>query len=246
MLRREFLKSSILVVGGACLPIWTIGASAQVRHARTLILLELKGGNDGINTIVPYTDPAYQSARPGLAFKRGEVLHASDRLGFHKALAPLWPAWEAGELAWVLGLGYAAPNRSHFRSIEIWDTASASNEVLDTGWLAQLLKERTTDNPLPQGLVLGDGDPGPLLGEGVNVVSIQELEPFFSGSRRFEPGKPSRTTSAALHRILEVRSEVFGASSALRSRLDGAQDYAIDLPQGDLKAPLELLGRLLV
>ena len=116
-------------------------ASRPRRRARTignlLVLIELKGGNDGLNTLVPFADPAYYALRPKLAIARDAVVPLSDRAGLHPSLAPLLPLWNAGELAVLQGVGYPAPNLSHFRSIEIWDTASKSEEYLQEGWLTR-------------------------------------------------------------------------------------------------------------
>src|SRR3546814_15151687 len=94
-----------------------------------------RSGNDGLNTVVPYADPGYRRARPSLAVARDQIIPLDNRLGFHPALAPLLPAWRARELAIALGVGTARPNRSHFRSIEIWNSASAAGETLQDGWL---------------------------------------------------------------------------------------------------------------
>src|SRR5438067_13374867 len=98
--------------------------SAFDRYRHLLVLVELKGGNDGLNTLVPYTDAAYYALRPKLAIARDQVVQLSDRVGLHPALAPLAAFWRERELAVLQGVGYAAPNLPHFRSIEIWDTAS--------------------------------------------------------------------------------------------------------------------------
>ena len=105
---------------------------------RTLVLVELEGGNDGLNTVVPFADAAYYRLRPKLAIKRERVIQADERLGFNAALEPLMPWWRRCQMAVVLGVGYPQPNLSHFRSVEIWETASESEEYLDSGWVAQL------------------------------------------------------------------------------------------------------------
>src|SRR2546423_4791007 len=93
---------------------------------RVLVLVELQGGNDGLNTIVPSRDAQYHALRPQLGVARDNVLPLSDDLGLNPVLEPLMPLWKSNELALVLGVGYPNPNRSHFRSIEIWETASSS------------------------------------------------------------------------------------------------------------------------
>jgi uncharacterized protein (DUF1501 family) len=87
-----------------------------------------------LNTVVPYSDAAYYKLRPGLAVRYDQVLQASETLGFNPRLKALMDIWQQKELAIINGVGYPQPNRSHFRSIEIWETGSSSNEYLQAGW----------------------------------------------------------------------------------------------------------------
>ena len=96
---------------------------------RILLLVELKGGNDGLNTLVPYADARYRELRPAIGVPRERVIPLDEKVGLHEKLQPLMESWKAGDLAIVQGVGYPYPNRSHFRSIEIWDTASAANQT---------------------------------------------------------------------------------------------------------------------
>src|SRR5678816_3470039 len=89
---------------------------------RILLLIELKGGNDGLNTVIPYADPKYREFRPGIGVARDHTIQLDEKVGLHNKLEPLMESWKAGDLAIVQGVGYPYPNRSHFRSIEIWDT----------------------------------------------------------------------------------------------------------------------------
>ncbi|HYR65958.1 MAG TPA: hypothetical protein VEP47_07510, partial [Reyranella sp.] len=101
--------------------------------SRILLLVELKGGNDGLNTLIPYADPKYRELRPAIGVARERTLQLDEKVGLHEKLEPLMDSWKAKDLAILQGVGYPYPNRSHFRSIEIWDTASASNQTLSEG-----------------------------------------------------------------------------------------------------------------
>ncbi len=170
MKRRDFLGG--LGVGGLLsLAPGLAAAAGPARYGRLLILVELKGGNDGLNTLVPFADPAYYALRPRLAIRREDVLPVADGLGFHPSLQPLLPSWQNGEMSILQGVGYPQPNLSHFRSIEIWDTASKSDEYLQQGWLARTFRRE----PAPagfatDGVVLGSQDIGPFSGGGRVVV----------------------------------------------------------------------------
>ena len=125
MKRRQFLKLFGTALVWSLYPRSWAAEIAELKHKnRILVLVELKGGNDGLNTIVPYGDEAYYRLRPGLAIQRDQVLQISENLGFNPSLKALMNIWQKKELAIVAGVGYPEPNRSHFRSIEIWQTGS--------------------------------------------------------------------------------------------------------------------------
>jgi uncharacterized protein (DUF1501 family) len=114
------------------------GTPSEQQSKDRLVLVTLYGGNDGLNTIVPYADSAYHSARPDLAYSADEVLSINNALGFSPALQGLKAVWDAKKLAVVLGVGYPKPNRSHFRSMDIWQTGSPA-KLLQTGWVGRWL-----------------------------------------------------------------------------------------------------------
>src|SRR3954467_427530 len=121
--RRGFLKSATLSAAGATLALssgFAGSARAATRPDRTLVLLHLGGGNDGINTVIPYSDPAYAQLRPTIKIASDEGVPLTQWRGLHPALAPLMPAWSARDMAILLGLGYPSPDFSHFRSGDIW------------------------------------------------------------------------------------------------------------------------------
>ena len=137
MNRRDVVKA-----GAAALAFGTLGRGASVAFAgvaegaayrNLLVLVELKGGNDGLNTLVPIDDPGYARLRPKLAIARDQSIRLSDRAALHPSLAALLPLWGRRELAILQGVGYPEPNLSHFRSIEIWETASRSDQLLADG-----------------------------------------------------------------------------------------------------------------
>ncbi|OBH87440.1 hypothetical protein A5681_13465 [Mycobacterium scrofulaceum] len=114
--------------------------------AGVLVLVTLYGGNDGINTLIPYADNAYHDARPELAYAPGDVLHLDEALGLNPALKGLAQLWGQRQLAIVRGVGYPRPDHSHFRSMDIWQTASPA-EPVSTGWIGRWL-DATGDDPL--------------------------------------------------------------------------------------------------
>ena len=114
--------------------------------AGVLVIVTLYGGNDGINTLIPYGDNAYHDARPELAYAPGEVIRLDEQLGLNPAMKGLAQLWNQRRLAVVRGVGYPQPDHSHFRSMDIWQTASPA-EPVPTGWIGRWL-DATGDDPL--------------------------------------------------------------------------------------------------
>ncbi|MEV6349550.1 DUF1501 domain-containing protein [Actinoplanes sp. NPDC051851] len=147
--RRKFLLASG-VTGGAAL---AAGAGAMGLHALlsggsdapvlaadegTLVIVTLYGGNDGLNTVVPFNDPAYHKARSAMAYEAGQVLALDETLGLNRVLKGMHQLWQNKQLAIVRGVGYPKPDRSHFRSMDIWQTASPEHPI-GTGWIGRWL-----------------------------------------------------------------------------------------------------------
>jgi len=146
--RRELLGLGLSLGGLALFPRCLRAdpaPSAKVR--RTVVLLHLVGGNDGLNTLVPYADKRYRLARPTLALARDAVLPLTEGLGLHPSLRPLDPLWKAGQLSIVAGVGYPQPDYSHFRATEIWQTAQPERAPT-FGWVGRALAERPSTTPL--------------------------------------------------------------------------------------------------
>lgn len=144
-----------------------LGAAAQHSPLQSgqgvLVLVTLYGGNDGLNTVIPYADPAYQSSRPDLAYSDKEVLDLGEGLGFNPAMTGLHEMWQRKLAAVVRGVGYPTPNHSHFVSMDIWQTASPT-EPQGSGWLGRWLDAQPDDGVRALRAVSVGGTLPPLLG----------------------------------------------------------------------------------
>ena len=185
--RRSFLQSS-LAAGG--LAAWGLGAPGFVRctaaaapaagkpgaRDTVLVVLELTGGNDGLNTVVPYKDPEYAKLRPTLKLSAGEVKKVNDELGLHPRLDGLAGLLEDSALCIVQGVGYPNPDQSHFRSMDIWQAASTA-QTLTEGWVGKALKAMPGTASFH---LKGNNDRAPLALEGApaRVPSISSLAEF--------------------------------------------------------------------
>jgi len=257
MLRRDLLAGlsgfAVVMGGGAAwaqnrqTPTSAPAASSSPRFDRILVLVELRGGNDGLNTLVPYADPAYRPARQGLAVARERVLQLDERVGLNAPLEPLMDSWKARDLAILQGVGYPYPNRSHFRSIEIWDTASAASQTLSEGWLAQAFAGVTRPADRRIDSVVIDTNALPATGGDLHTIVMQDAENFINQAKAMrETGMRPPTTNPALAHILKVRAETHAASLGLAERMKGAPSQAKPYGEGPLANQLELATRILL
>ena len=139
--RRDFLKiSAVAAYTISGMPGFLARAAAQAGGDKTLVVIQLTGGNDGLNTLVPYSNPAYYAARPNIAVAKSDVLTLGQGLGMHPALKPLMGLWDQGQLAWMENVGYPNPNRSHFASMAIWHTADPS-QASSEGWIGRISEQ---------------------------------------------------------------------------------------------------------
>ncbi len=145
---------------------------------RNLVVIELVGGNDGLNTVVPYGDGLYYDNRPGIGIPQQEVLPIDVNLGFNPSMREMKTLWDRGELAVVKGIGYPRPNRSHFRSRDIWYTAEPET-IGSQGWLGAAIRDLDPrgENVLT-GVNFGRGLPRAFVCKGVPVASVGNLETY--------------------------------------------------------------------
>ena len=154
MKRRDFIKSAFaLSAFGTQIPVMALGRKNQFGRIvqwdtdRIIILIKLNGGNDGLNTIIPTQDDIYYNARPSLAISPNEALAINEQNGFHPNLSAFHSLYQSGNMSLIHGIGYPDPNLSHFRSSDIWVTASDADEYLQTGWIGRLLEQEYPDFP---------------------------------------------------------------------------------------------------
>jgi len=143
-----------------------------------LAVLSLSGGNDGLNTVILRNNGLYRDARPTLGIPEDQIIPINDQLGFHPTMAPLKKFWDEGKLAIFLGVGYATPSYSHFRSMDIWHTCEPDT-VGTEGWLGRATKAMDPSNENVLTTVnFGRGLPRALVMEGVPVASVGDLSTY--------------------------------------------------------------------
>jgi uncharacterized protein (DUF1501 family) len=212
--RREFLKAMGAGLLISALPNLSY-ALAPAGYQRLLVLVELKGGNDGLNTVIPYSSDDYYRLRPTIGIARPQVLQLSEQVGLHPAMHSLLPLWQNQEVAVLQGVGYPEPNLSHFRSIEIWETASASNQYLGEGWLTRLFRSQPTPTDFAaDGVVLSSQNLGPLDG-GARAVVLSNPQDF-ARQAKLAADQQAGGHSSALSHILKVEGDIRTAATALQ------------------------------
>jgi uncharacterized protein (DUF1501 family) len=234
MQRRTFLKTLGTLPVVAYFP--AVSAAQQAEDQKLLILVQFGGGNDSLNMFVPYADQAYFEARGELAISAQEVIPLSANMGMNPVMSDLLNAWEEGDMAIVQGLGYPEPNRSHFRSIEIWQTASDADKFIEQGWLNQLLPE--SDFSL-QGVMIS-GSPAALSGE-TNLFSLTSSDD--DQSQVYIP--QGQATSAAVQHILDQRYSYNNAVSLLNGAFEQDISLSNEFADDDFSQDCKLVAELM-
>ncbi len=151
--RRDFLQKSALTTAGSLLipnflkAYELNGMGLPANSQKIVVVVQLSGGNDGLNTIVPFQNDIYYRERPTIAIRPDKVLKLTDELGLNPALEPLRALYDDGQMTLINNVGYPNPDRSHFRSMDIWHTASDSNQYLNTGWVGRYLDAQCAGKP---------------------------------------------------------------------------------------------------
>ncbi len=176
--RRRFIQASTMATASLLVPRFLKAMDVNYRVPagnRVLVMLQLSGGNDGLNTIIPYRNDLYYKARPKLGIERHKSLALTDEAGIHPSLTTMKDLYDAGQLGILNNVGYPEPDRSHFRSMDIWHTASSSKEYLQTGWLGRYLDKQCQDCVHPtQAIELDDILSLALKGEQWNGIAMQD------------------------------------------------------------------------
>jgi len=224
--RRKFLASGFGLFGAVLSAPQLLNLLAQqaeaapraVGSSRILILIQMAGGNDGLNTVIPFTDPAYLKLRPAIGVRPQNVLKLTDKEGLHPSMGPFQQLYEKRKLAIIQGAGYPDPNLSHFRSIEIWQTADPV-KIRDTGWIGRYLDlsrsgKSSIDNIFPA-INIDPILPKTLSAQKVVVPSINDVLSFsFQADPRYEADRQAQL--AAFNEIYEQYSHDRPYLKALR------------------------------
>ncbi len=185
MNRRKFLQSSSYASASLMLPSFlkAINHSTlnNANHGRKLVVIQLSGGNDGLNTIIPYRNDHYYSLRPSLSIDGNDAISLSKELAVNPAMEGFAELYDQGLVSIINNVGYPNPNRSHFRSMEIWHTASNANQYLSSGWLGRYLDASCTgsDCDMHKIIAINDSLDLALKGEQKKGMAISDAKSLY-------------------------------------------------------------------
>src|SRR3954467_15818055 len=148
------------------------------KDGKVLVVVQLAGGNDGLNTVIPFADDTYHRVRPGIRHDPKTVNKLNDTLGLHPNLRPLMDLFDRGSMAVVQAVGYPNPNRSHFRATDIWESAQPEREQAASGWLGRYFDNACSGADPHAGVNIGDPLPLAMQGERVTPLSFERPEGY--------------------------------------------------------------------
>jgi uncharacterized protein (DUF1501 family) len=267
--RRQLIQGGALLgVVGAVAPtfLWRArvarggsqGAPASSGNNRSLVILQMAGGNDGLNMVVPYNDGTYQSVRPTIKVDPASVLQLNDQLGLNPAMSNLKKVWDAGNLAIIEGVGYPNPTYSHFDSQTIWYTAAPKGEFND-GWLGRYFKQTGAEsNAEFGGIDIGAALAPPLVADGVTIPVVQNpasyklaLDPR-DAAARLEAWQDLQTAAKARQKYLPlIASAALSAQDSTKALAQAINAYgagaqpAVDYGKDPLSNSLKMLAAVL-
>jgi uncharacterized protein (DUF1501 family) len=239
--RRIVLKT---LLSGLVLPLAPLNISkAYAMTGRRLILLELSGANDGLNTVVPIGDHRYHELRPTIGLKKSEVFDIGDELTLHSAMKSMDMMWQDSELAIIHGLGYPGANRSHFKSIALWETGGDGTKSGRTGWLTDDIENLDGSNALDAHGISLDGGMGVFASPGGVWLSMTSAQEF----RRLSSQEISKTdtNNPALAVLLDRAQTLNSSMEKISKKISGKNQIHFRVRGRKLGAQLGTAAQLI-
>lgn len=246
MNRRNFLTLTGTFTGGTLLlPDFLYSFGTQKNLAigeQCLVFIQLNGGNDGLNTFIPYENPLYYDLRPKIALSKEDVIGKNKGMAFHPALKSFADIQQNGDLSVIQNVGYPEPNRSHFRSQEIWQTASASNEYKTEGWLGRYLDLQCNEHEPTAGINIDTIDNLALKGLEPNSITVKDPNRF--KIKNISEDEVKLSENPQLDFVRKIASSVTEGSEEIQKALAKATSQN-SYPKTALSKNLEWIARLI-
>jgi uncharacterized protein (DUF1501 family) len=248
MNRRKFLQLTATSTGGMLLlpsfltakNLWL--SENDISSENVLVFIQLNGGNDGLNTFIPYENPLYFENRPTIGIEKSKIVVTKNGMGFHPALKDFDTILQEGNLSVIQNVGYPNPNRSHFRSQEIWQTASDSNQFLDYGWLGRFLDINYKDHLLPSlnvdaidNLALKANQ-----SNGITIKDFNKLKNYSASSNGLQ-----LSDNPQLDFVIKLQYASLEGMSEIEKALQNSQNYSDIYANNPLSKNLEWIAKLI-
>lgn len=266
--RRDFLKRMGLFTAGSALslsglPVQALASTgffnqlASNQSDRVLVLVQLDGGNDGLNTIIPYENDRYYQLRPSLNISKENRINLNDTLALNSNLNPLYPLWNDGKMSIIQGVGYENPDMSHFRSMDIWQSGSHADEYLSTGWMGRFLEmqnpdfvDKSPEHPLAiqiggsSSLLFNGSD----LGMGITLPDLGQIQRLVDEGVIYSmDGIPNSIQGDEIRFLRRQANNSYKYADVIKNAYDSSRTrvtYQEDL-KGQLNKSLSIVSRLI-
>ncbi|MBF4473650.1 DUF1501 domain-containing protein [Flavobacterium sp. HJJ] len=245
--RRKFLTLTGTFTGGSLLLpdfLYSFGSQTNlVLGEQCVVFVQLNGGNDGLNTFIPFEDALYYYARPAIAISKDEVLNTAKGMAFHLALKGFASMQQSGDLSVIQNVGYANPVRSHFRSQEIWQTAPTNQEYLNDGWLGRYLDLQCREHQPTAGINIDTIDNLALKGDELNSITVKDPDQFKTKNKHENEGQLSGNPQ--LDFVRKVANSVIEGSDEIQKALAKSAASDVVYPKTGLAKNLEWISKLI-
>ena len=247
MNRRNFLALTGTFTGGKLLlPDFLYTFSKQntiINPNECLVFLQLNGGNDGLNTFIPFENELYYNARPTIALSKSEIISANNGMAFHPSLSDFAKIQQNGDLTVIQNVGYQNPVRSHFRSQEIWQTAPQKQEYLTSGWLGRFLDIHCKEHTPTAGINLDAYDNFAFLGSEPNSLTVRDPRSF--SSTAFLESKIVTSSNPQLDFVRKVANSIGAGASEIQKAIVKTKDSDFLYPKSELSSKLKWISKLI-
>jgi len=254
--RREFIKLTGLTSASLLLPRFlkafqTNNNSFFPEGNKRLVVIQMSGGNDGLNTVVPYRNDDYYSMRPNIAIPKSDILSLTDELGLNPALKSFKDLYGQGFLSIINNVGYPNPDRSHFRSMDIWQTASDSDKYVSDGWIGRYLDAQCSDCKSYYAIEVDDTLSRAMKSELHKGMAVSNPNQLYADSQRklFRDVSADYTPSAnrdnPLDYLYKTQAETLSSADYIHSRFKTYQSTT-DYPKGEFGRNLKTIAELII
>ena len=261
--RRKFLRNLGLLTGAGTvsmalgdIPLKAFARpflNAAAQNGKVLVLIQLSGGNDGLNTVIPYQDRVYYDVRPSIRISENQVVRLTNSIGLHPSLEPLKKLYDEGQLAIVQNVGYPNPNRSHFRSTDIWLSATDSDVYVEDGWVGRFLAKafpepETFNSSHPMAIQIGASQSMLLqcTCQGQMGISFQDPNQFYqliNGSTADTDPPPDTIAGDQLKYIKQIAAQSIEYGQIIKEKADSVQNK-VEYPNSRFARQLAIVAEL--